>query len=314
MVNLALSRFVLCRASGVDGLIPLWQLQLAGPGKHHLAFKLLVVAREALLEHPDDAVRTLQDLESVMHVRCIAGGPPESGPSDPDRVGVTDWQLVIYCAGATPAAGLSFLHFILNYKIQKGWLATLPDLFVRMAPGPHTHYPGPWQATDNLGSPEPKAFGALPPRGRRHVLAQLEKEALREEEVQEEKGEESRQQQEKYILTFYGGIYHFRARFDEKQIPGAFVAKGAAGQPDYVRYLEVAYEASSMQKVILVLEDVLKGMPVYFVNMTSSDDVMAVWLGQQPSIVQAEDGDFAGRSCTSLLGVGAAADAVPVAT
>ena len=80
----------------------------------------------------------------------------------------------------------------------------------------------------------------------------------------------------------------------KKQIPGAVVAKGAAGQPDYVRYFEVAYEASSMQKVILVLEDVLKGMPVYFVNMAGSDDVMAVWLGQQPSIVQAEDGDFAG--------------------
>ena len=274
----------------------------------------MVVAREALLEHPDDKVRTLQDLESVLHVRCIAGGPPESGPSDPDRVGVTDWQLVIYCAGATPAAGLSFLHFILKYKIQKGWLATLPDLFVRMVPALHTRYPEPWQATDNLGGPEPKAFGVLPPRGRRHVLAQLDKaEELYEEKAQEEKGDESRQQ-EKYVLTFYGGIYHFRARFDEKQIPGAFVSKGAAGKPDYGRYLEVAYEASSMQKVVLVLEDVLKGMPVYFVNMAGSGDVMAGWLRQQPSIVQAEDGTFAGGPHTNLPGVGAAADMVPVAT
>ena len=44
-----------------------------------------------------------------------------------------------------------------------------------------------------------------------------------------------------------------------------------------------------MLRVILVLEEVLKRLPVYFVNMAQPNDEMALWLRQQPSIVPAED-------------------------
>lgn len=103
-----------------------------------------------------------------------------------------------------------------------------------------------------------KPFGALPPRGRRHVLAQLEKE--------EGLDERWRQPASKVHPHFYGAIYQFKDAFDRGQIPGAYMETGIADQQDYVRCVELINEANAMQKVLLVLHNVLKGMPVYFEN------------------------------------------------
>lgn len=271
-------------AGGVDPLVPLWQLQFAGHGKAHFAFKLLAVAQAALQEHPDGQVRSLRDVETTLVTRLVMGGPPPSGPSDPDQVGVLDRQLVLYCGGATPAAALDLAHFILQYKIRKGALLKLPDLQVVHVAGRSAAFalPEPWRLVDMGGVEVPKPFTVLPPRGRRHVLAQLER------GPSEEKGEEGLQS--KYTMTFFGGIYHFRAAFDSNHVAGGFISSGADGdQREYVRYVEFTPEPTAMQGVILVLEEVLKRLPVYFVNMTEPDDEMAAWLRQQPSIVPAED-------------------------
>ncbi len=243
----------------------------------------MAVAQAALQEHPDAQVRSLQDLETTLLTRLVTGGPPPSGPSDPDQVGVLDWQLALYCGGATPTAALDLVHFILQYKIKKGTLLKLPDLQVVHVAGRSAAFalPEPWRLVDTGGIEVPKPFTVLPPRGRRHVLAQLEPRSQCE-------GEEG--QQSKYTMTFFGGIYHFRAAFDLNHIPGGFVSTGAdEDQREYVRYVEFTPDATALQGVILVLEEVLKRLPVYFVNMTKPNDEMAMWLRQQPSIVPAED-------------------------
>ena len=77
---------------------------------------------------------------------------------------------------------------------------------------PEGGLPAPWIL---LASPErilvPKPFAALPPRGRRHMLeikGALNKNSSQEEVVP------------KYLLTFYGGIFHFRQKFDDQEVPG----------------------------------------------------------------------------------------------
>ena len=96
-------------------------------------------------------------------------------------------------------------------------------------------------------------------------------------------------QQAKYILTFYGAIYQFKDAFDQGQIPGAYMEMGTSSdQREYVRYVELTHEANAMQKVLFVLQDVLKGLPVFFVNMVDPADTMGVWLQEQPSVIAAE--------------------------
>ena len=258
---------------------------MAGPGKGNFSYQLLGVAREALLQHPDARVRSLQDVESVLQVRIVLGGPPSMGSIDPDKVGVKDWQLTLYCAGDAPTGGLEFIHFILQHKVQQNQLANLPDLQVHLASGEVAQFPEPWHVVDASRIEIPKPFAALPPRGRRHVIAQLE---LDVDEGSEDSGEGTRAGSQKYILTFFGGIYTFRPRFDDKKIPGAQMPTGDGEQRDYVRYVRFNSEAASMQLVVTVLQDVLLGLPVYFVNMAGEADGMATWLQDQPTIVQAE--------------------------
>ena len=166
--------------------------------------------------------------------------------------------------------------------MQKGSLGAFPDLQVHMVTGEAEDLPPTWRFADPAEVALPEPFAALPPRGRRHVLAQLEK----EEGIEE--GESGDCQQAKYVLTFYGAIYQFKDAFDQGQIPGAYMATGTPDQRDYVRYVELTHEAKAMQKVSLVLQDVLKGLPVYFVNMVDPADEMGIWVERQPSIIAAE--------------------------
>ena len=266
-----------CLVSGAGAATHLWQVQLAGGNTGAFAFRILTVAREALLEYPNAEVRTLKDLETVLQIRLVVGSPAQAGPSDPDGLGFVDWQLAIYATSLEGA--LSFVHFVLNYKVQKGYLASMPELAAHVADVGADALPDPWQPLRDANLTLPKPFSVLPPKGRRHVIVQLEKQV-----------EEVGSRAAAYILTFYGGIYNFKDRFEDKGVPGTLVATSAdAEHKDYVRYLEVKVDTAGMQQVEMVLEEVLKGMPLYFVNMAGDSDVMAIWLQKQPSIVQAEE-------------------------
>lgn len=238
-------------------------MQLSGNVKA-FAYRVLTVLKDALLEHPDPRVRAPKDLEEVLQLRLIVGSPPQSGPSDPDRVGFVDWQPVIYASNLNTA--LTFIHFMLEYKVQKDLLPSMPELAVYVtsdnAPAP----PAPWQAvTPGRITSLPSPFCVLPPKGRRHVLAQLEK------DTEDKEGEEDSQNSTtsaEYILTFRGNLYPFKEQFDDKEVPGTFVEMDATGQKDYARFLQFSPDDEKAKiQVQSVLEIVLQGMPIYFINM-----------------------------------------------
>ena len=63
-------------------------MQVVGGGRRAFVFQVLNAAREALLHHPDENVRNLQELEAQKMVKLIVGAPPTIGSNDPDSVGI----------------------------------------------------------------------------------------------------------------------------------------------------------------------------------------------------------------------------------
>jgi hypothetical protein len=283
---------------GADVDHDLWQLQLAGD-KHkrsstQLGFGLMKVVKDAILEHPNPNVRTLQDVERTLRIRLILGGPAQTGLSDPDEVGIADWQLVFYSCGLGSA--LDFIHFILDYKVRKNLLGSMPQLAVHVAyagGSPLPAVPPPWKRVDGAALAMPKPYGALPPRGRRHALAHLDRQQVPASQENSEQDEETTAGQAnhsamdfEYTLTFYGYLYPFKDRFENAGVPGTFAPTNTSGQKDYVRYLRINADDTSKQKVCEVRETVLKGLPVYLIN--GDADPMALWLQQRPSIQHVE--------------------------
>ena len=271
----------------------LWQVQLAGDGSQGaFAYRITTVMKDAVLEHPNPAVRSLQDVEKVLGVRLILGAPAQGGPSDPDDVGFLDWQLVIYSCGLD--AALNFIHFILEFKLQKRYLSSMPQLLLHMAyPGssaPPLALPLPWQELQDTSIAVPKPFNAMPPRTRRHVLVQLDvaAETARAGAEAESQGE-AEDDGKSYALTFYGNIYPFKSAFEEHGVAGSWVAiRASEEKKDYVRFLELKMDDACKEKVKEVLNGILRGLPLYFINMVGNADPMACWLQRQPSILHTE--------------------------
>ena len=242
-------------------------------------------------------MRTLHDLEKLLQVRVVAGGPPYSGPEDPDGMGFVLWQPVIYCTHWADA--LTFIHFILQYKLQRGYLKSMPELRMHLAGANCTdgyQLQAPWFFLEDPASFKlPGPFDVLPPKGRRHVLAQLEKhpseDAVNEAEnlAGREKGTDGGTT---YVLTFFGGIYHFKDGLEKEGLKSIMVGtadENPPGKKEFARYLLFRMgDEVAMQQIHAVLVDALKELPVYFINMTDKGDVAAEWLQRQPSIFHAE--------------------------
>ena len=281
-------------SGGASTTTPLWQVQLAGGGSGAFSFRILSVAKEALEEHPNDNIRSLRDLEGVLRIRLVAGAPAQAGPSDPDGLGIVDWQLVIYATAIKDV--LEFIQFVLDYKVQKGYISGVPELIAQISHmGPGT-FSAPWKPLLDENIKLPKPFSVLPPKGRRHIVVQLEKQA----EIDGDGAADLATQggevavpfgpTDSYVLTFYGGIYHFKDRFEERGVPGALLAmRTDQDQKEYVRYLEIKMDEVGMRQVRMVLEEVLKYIPLYFINLAGASDSLAIWLQKQSSIVQAEE-------------------------
>ena len=253
----------------------LWQVQLTGGGQKAFAYNILATANEVLQGHPDCRVRSLRDLEEVQQLRLVIGMPAKSGDNDPDGVGLVDWQLAIYSGKGGLEAALDFIHFVLQQKVAKGYLNTMPELQACiMAPAAVQSLPAPWQelASDSPAMPMP--FSALPPKGRRHVVCQLDG---------QERGADAG-----YTVSFFGGIYHYKDGFESQRIQGTLLPTGTADKRDYVRYLECGMDTTAKQRIAGVLESVLLKLPLYFINGAGRDDPMATWLQHQPPIIQVE--------------------------
>ena len=268
---------------------PLCQIQLAGGNQKAFAYQILAVAAEALREYPDSRVRSLKDLEEVQQLRLVLGSPAKSGENDPDGVGLVDWQLAIYSGAGGVEAALNFIRYILEYKVKKGYVPSMPGLAARLLQfSEPIALPAPWQelADDSVSLPKP--FEAHPPKGRRHVLMQLDRQEQDGTPASNNAEQEKKDGDAAYLLTFFGGIYHFKERFENHNVPGALLPTGKTEKRDYVRYLECGGGAAAEDRVRGVLGSVLLGLPVFFINGVGGGDPMSAWLLRQPSVIDGE--------------------------
>ncbi len=267
---------------------PLWQLQVSHNGRNSFGFQVLAVAREAVLHHPNSKVRDLDQVESVLQVRLVNGAPPHTGPTDPDGVGLEPWQVVLYSTSTTSA--LDIVHFIMKYKVGKGHILHLPTMTASCQDGSLLSVPEPW-ALDRNPAQLPKPFAALPPRGRRHILCQLEVEQqtarkadLSESQQEEEHATAELEAGNTYIFSVFGGIYLYKDLFDAANIAGGYVAQ-ADNSRDYVRFLQVLDNEDGRDRLTAVLEQVLMNVPVFFIDSTGmANDSLVQWLGECPSV------------------------------
>ena len=231
--------------------------------------------KEFLVNNPDPNARDPQGFEKTHHLRVLSGGPPVTGPIDVDGVGVQKWQTVIYAAGDDPSAPLDFIHQILLHKVSKGHLTHMPLVLHLPDGGFQGPLHSPWQlgdTADQAANNLPKPFAACPPRGRRHVLAMLEKEEV--------------DGNIRYSFCVYGGIYVFRSRFDELQIAAGDVPLDATTQV-YVRFVKFSDLEDGENVLTSVLEGCLLRLPIYFMNRTGDeDDEVVQWILEQPGVMR----------------------------
>ena len=85
-------------------------------------------------------------------------------------------------------------------------------------------------------------------------------------------------------------VYPFRTRFDENSIVGAHVKLGADGDGgrEYLRYVEFRGLDEGRDKLKVVLENCLAGLPVYLVSMVNQSDPVVQWLLQQGTVCLGE--------------------------
>ena len=139
------------------------------------------------------------------------------------------------------------------------------------------------------------AFKALPPRGRRHVLLQVESEKMQQgqgeippnqEALDEDECTQNRQlPTDTYAIMFFGGIYTFRELFDAANVQGGTVPRPDGTKDEYVRHMKATCSDFDKQRLTTILEDVLLQVPVYLIDQTDShDDPLVSWLLTRPSV------------------------------
>ncbi|CAK8999096.1 unnamed protein product [Durusdinium trenchii] len=215
---------------GAEASVPLWQIQFTGTAHRLFTFQMLAAVRDWLQDQKDEEMKTLNDLHSAWHVRIVTGGP--AGETDVDGVGVCEWAPAIYCAGPSPSRALEVISGAIAIRARKKSMLSLPRFKVWTGAAPGFQVPEPWEFCGPTEILPPKPFGVLPPGGKRHVLAQLEKEDDHNKENEESV------EQDKYMLSFFGGLFHFRERFDQKQIVGTSVEKDDSDEKTYIRILD----------------------------------------------------------------------------
>ena len=245
---------------------------------------------EALPSYPNPEVNSLADLEKVLRIRLQTGAPGPSGQVDPDGVGIFVANLPL-CCGGNPGGSFEVHPFHLIAQSAPWHFADHARALCgrdRWQSGEPARAVGPEQ--DASSGPCTEAFQ----RGaRRHVLAQLEQKAVEGEDSQareEEQDDEEQQGGSCYVFSVFGGIYPFRARFDENSIAGAHVKLGADGHGgrEYLRCVELRGLDEGRDKLKVVLENCLAGLPVYLVSMVSQSDPVVKWLLQQGTVCLGE--------------------------
>ncbi|CAJ1346674.1 unnamed protein product, partial [Effrenium voratum] len=202
---------------------PLWQIQVAhvaGPdSKGSFGYKLIDALGKALEFHPRGCV-TFKQVLREFKVRVLSGAPE----------------------------ALELIRLAVEEKIRAGLLRRRPPLLARWErPGdvPAAPLPEPWRAAPEP-APAPWPFSALPPLGRRHVVACLQMRAG------------------SYSLTFSGGAYFFSSGLQKHR------ARCRTGQrstwlakTEKLFVLEDFADCSSTRsRLRRVLEEALQSVPI----------------------------------------------------
>ncbi|CAE7330413.1 unnamed protein product [Symbiodinium sp. CCMP2592] len=251
----------------------LWQLQLRQGGPKAVTYQILAAARRVLQNYPADGVMDTRTLEEQQGIKLLNGAPPQGGPADPDGVGLEAWLSTVYCTGESPQDGLDFVKFLLKHRYDNGEIAAMPTcvLATRHPTWPFGDQPQGWSYQQLLAD-QHRPFSALPPRGKRHVMMQVEMASEEEDE---------------YILCFWGNIYPYREAFDAKSLEGGRVDMEAGSE--YVRSLKITNSDEDKERVANILENVLLSLPVYLINATgTSADELVHWLCEQDSVYLGE--------------------------
>ena len=263
----------------------LWQLQVAHGGKSSFGYNLFGVCKEALATYPDTDIRDLTQLERKKHIKVLHGAPPMTGPSDPDNVGLAAWQPVVYAPNTDD--GLNLIHFVTKHKVGAGDLLQLPNFIAVFPDGGTTPVPTPWMVHKEHAL-QLSPFKSVPPKGRRHVLMQIELDRAASQAAtadDELTGSDHESHPSNYSIMLFGGLYDYRTFFDALGIQGGSVPMADGEKSEYVRYVRITDTLEDRKRLTAILEQVLLRVPVYLIDETQQqDDPLVSWLLDQPAV------------------------------
>ena len=246
----------------------LWQVQIDHAGYNNFSFKLLNVISDTLRNYPDTNITDLKSLEQHMKIRVLNGAPSQQKEdNDPDGMQFHPWRPVLYVGDDNLNPFLDLVHRVLQHKVDSAQILEMPVLQVQSNCSQwnpsQEELPQPWQLLRTEAEWMPNIFKVLPPRGRRHVVCQLEA-----------------AEDEQYDLMFLGGLYIFREKFDAQQVPyGYHKTSDPTEKRIYVRLLKIKNNEEGREKIIRVLDNILHHMPVYFYHyIDDKKDPMLAWL------------------------------------
>ncbi|CAE7388806.1 hypothetical protein AK812_SmicGene43285 [Symbiodinium microadriaticum] len=246
----------------------LWQVQVDHAGYNNFSYKILGIVNDTLRNYPDSNVTDLKSMEQHLKIRVLNGAPSQQGEdNDPDGMQFTPWRPVLYVGNDDLNPILDLIHRILKHKVDQAQILDMPVLQVQSNCAQwnpaQEDLPQPWQLLRTEPEWMPNIFKVLPPRGRRHIVCQLET-----------------AEDDHYNLMFLGGLYVLREQFDTQQIPYGFHKTADPTEKRiYVRLLKVNNSEDGKNKILRVVNNVLHHMPVYFYHyIEDKKDPMLTWL------------------------------------
>ena len=155
---------------GVGRSCPLWQVQVVHEAHNGIAYGMNNGLKEALPHFGGGVATTLETMEQVHKIRYTnTGGRTDT--FDRDEVGHQVWRCALYVGSPTFHPVLELLKIVVDRYVESGRLLMRPDLVV-VGVEPSHALPDGWVVRPAVSPVSP--FFALPPKGRRHVLAQVE--------------------------------------------------------------------------------------------------------------------------------------------
>ena len=188
----------------------LWQVQVGHAGYNSFSYKLIGTANDALRNYPDSNVTNLKSMEQHLKIQIGNGATSQHEEHNhPDGMQFTPWPPMLWVGNDDFNPILDLTHRILEHKIDQGQILDMPVLKVQSNcpqwEPTQEDLPQPCQLLHTEPEWIPNIFKVLPPRGRKHIVCQLET-----------------AENDHYNLMFLGGRHVFRQQFHTQQIPYGF--------------------------------------------------------------------------------------------